>query len=280
MLKEHENLILKFEQYLKGQPLIESGPTSFQKLFESMNYSLDSGGKRFRPVLSLLTAKTLNQSLELVLPVALAVEMIHTYSLIHDDLPVMDNDDLRRGRPTNHKIYGEPLALLAGDALQAEAFRHLATSYKGSPETGLNIIELIAEASGARGMVGGQVVDIDPSEEMKKEWISFIHENKTGALIRVSVEAAAVACGINKDIQLQLREFGAQLGFAFQLADDILDWDEKNPETTSYVSVYGIEKTKQKLTEISKNCLLALKSAHLPIKEFEPLVIFNQERQK
>lgn len=275
-----QELVELFEGYLKQkQPQAGSAsPKPLQKLTEAMCYSLDTGGKRFRPILSLMTAKTLGADPERALPVALAVEYIHTYSLIHDDLPVMDNDDERRGKPTNHKVYGDALALLAGDALLTESFAHLAESYSGN--IGSRVIKLVADAAGWKGMVGGQAVDIDPSDDMKSDWIEFIHENKTGALIRTSVEAAAVACEANEQQVIALRQFAKKLGFAFQLADDLLDWDPKKPENTSYVNVYGEEQTKLKLASVTELCLKILEDADLSTEWFSPLIQFNVERNK
>lgn len=274
------DLVNVFESYLNTHqpPLSEVAPEAQNRLVESMQYSLKTGGKRFRPVLSLLTAKTLGCDPEKALPVALAVEYIHTYSLIHDDLPMMDDDDERRGQPTNHKVYGEPVALLAGDGLLTESFAHLGRVC--SRDKAGRIIALVAEAAGWQGMVGGQVVDIEPSEKVKMDWIDFIHENKTGALIRVSVEAAAVACEASESQVQSLREFAKNLGFAFQLADDLLDWDPENPENTSYVAVYGEDSTREKLNTVSERCLQILNEAGLPAEWFEPLIQFNSERNK
>ncbi len=274
------DLVEIFESYLADhQPAMSVvSPSPQSRLLESMQYSLKTGGKRFRPVLSLLTAKTLGCDLEKALPVALAVEYIHTYSLIHDDLPMMDDDDERRGQPTNHKVFGEPVALLAGDSLLTESFAHLANFCSG-PEA-IRIVKLVAEASGWRGMVGGQAVDIAPAEKNQKDWIDFIHENKTGALIRVSVEAAAVACKAKENQVASLREFAQNLGFAFQLADDLLDWDPANPENTSYVSIYGEGPTRLKLTSVNELCLSLLRETQLSCQWFEPLIQFNSERSQ
>lgn len=275
-------LLPQFESYAqRSQPLASKGRAApLNELIQSMGYSFGNGGKRFRPILSLLTAQTLNCRIENALPVAYAVECIHTYSLIHDDLPCMDDDDERRGKPTNHKVYGEAIALLAGDGLLTEAFQHLAQSYREKPRVATESVRLISEAAGWNGMVGGQSVDIANSDDIKKQWIDFIHENKTGALIRVSVEAAAVACEASASQQLSLRKFGAQLGYCFQLADDILDWDPDHPESTSYTTVYGLEATREKLNRTTEECLQTLKGVDLTTHFFEPIVRFNQVRNK
>ena len=224
---------------------------ALEKFWESMFYSLLSDGKRFRPVLSLLTAKAFGKPYGTVLPLAAAVELIHTYSLIHDDLPMLDNDDLRRGRPTNHKVYGEAMALLAGDGLLTAAFSLLAQS---SSVNAITAVHLLSEAAGPRGMVGGQVLDIEaqnPSREMLEE----IHKRKTGALIQVSVEAAAVLCGATPEQQQALAEYGAGLGFAFQLADDLQDYNPDQPEKINFVSVLGVDGTRDKLKKVSEEAL-------------------------
>lgn len=232
-------------------------PMPFQALeqfWESMFYSLLSDGKRFRPLLSLLTAKALGQQEATVLPLAGAVELIHTYSLIHDDLPMLDNDDMRRGRPTNHKVYGEAMALLAGDGLLTCAFSLLSQSM--SPHA-ITAVHLLAEAAGPRGMVGGQVLDIqarNPDEILLGE----IHERKTGALIRVSVEAAAVLCGATQEQQNALRDYGAQLGLAFQLADDLQDYSPDKPEKVSFVTALGVDETRARLERASEEALESL----------------------
>lgn len=277
-----KSLKKKFEAYLNTWLLKQDSeaPTAINKLYESMAYSLNTGGKRFRPELAMLTAQTLNQEVEKVLPVAVAVEMIHTYSLIHDDLPMMDNDDERRGKPTNHKVFGEDVALLTGDALLTEAFYVLATAYEDRPQVAQKTVAFVAKAAGARGMVAGQAIDIQDSPAEKNKWIATIHQKKTGALIAVSVGAAAIACDATVLQQEALTQFAEQLGFAFQLSDDLLDWDPNHPEATSYVSVHGIEETQKLLTATSNECLKALESANLPTEFFTPLVDFNQSRKK
>ena len=227
---------------------------ALEQFWESMFYSLLSEGKRFRPLLSLLTARALGKPQESVLPLAAAVELLHTYSLIHDDLPTLDNDDLRRGRPPNATVYGEAMALLAGDGLLTCAFSLLSQSF--SPNA-ITAIHLLAEAAGPRGMVGGQVLDIqaqNPSLEVLEE----IHKRKTGALIRVSVEAAAVLCEATSEQQSALSEYGAHLGLAFQLADDLQDYSPAKPEKVSFVNALGVEGTRERLAKASDDALESL----------------------
>ncbi len=196
-------------------------------IFQAIRYSLLAGGKRIRPILCLAAAEVVGGKAESVLPAACALEMIHTYSLIHDDLPAMDNDDFRRGRPTSHKVFGEDIAILAGDALLTEAFR-LLTSRENMPgippERLLDVSCEIAEAAGHRGMVGGQVLDIRAEgEAVGLETLYAIHRRKTGALLRVSIRAGAILAGAGEEALAALSDYGGKIGLAFQIADDILN---------------------------------------------------------
>jgi geranylgeranyl diphosphate synthase type II len=199
------------------------------RLQEAMRYSLEAGGKRVRPVLCLLAAESVGGSAESALPCALALELVHTYSLIHDDLPAMDDDDLRRGRPTNHKVFGEGHAILAGDGLLTEAFRVLAAEGSLAPESRIQATRILAEAAGWRGMVGGQALDLEGEARTRQggtydvEHLQLIHRLKTGALLRASLELGAIAAGAQESHRQALREAGAALGLAFQIQDDILD---------------------------------------------------------
>lgn len=245
-----------------------------ERFWQSLNYSLFSEGKRFRPLLSVLTAKALGKPPEQVLPLAAAVELIHTYSLIHDDLPCMDNDDERRGRPTNHKVYGEAGALLAGDGLLTMAFGILAQSPRPTAATA---VALLSIAAGPRGMVGGQALDIEaqkPNLELLKE----IHERKTGALIRVSVEAAAVLCEAGVQKIQALRSYGEQLGMAFQLADDLQDFDPESPEKVSFASALGVTETLRHLETASDKALSALADFPDSARGLREMVRLNRER--
>lgn len=241
---------------------------------ESLRYSLFSDGKRFRPLLSVLTAKALDKRPEQVLPLAAAVELIHTYSLIHDDLPCMDNDDLRRGKPTNHKVYGEAGALLAGDALLTMAFGILATSPSPKAATA---VALLSDAAGPHGMVGGQALDVEaqkPTLELLKE----IHLRKTGRLIQVSVEAAALLCEATTHQIAALRTYGDLLGLAFQLADDLQDFDTDRPEKVSYASTIGVPETIRLLVETSDKALSALSDFGNSAEGLRQMIRLNRDR--
>lgn len=201
------------------------GPAAI--ISEAMTYSLFAGGKRLRPVLCMASASVVGGREEDVLPVACALECIHTYSLIHDDLPAMDDDDLRRGKSTSHKVFGEAIALLAGDGLLTEAFRLMAdtalSELKSAPVL-LEVIRTVAEAAGSKGMVGGQVADV-LSEGKKVDFpvVEYIHHHKTGALIRASVLAGALLGGGSRRQVDALGSYGEKIGLAFQISDDILD---------------------------------------------------------
>jgi geranylgeranyl diphosphate synthase type II len=237
-------------------------PTGLEKsVSEAARYSLFAGGKRLRPILCLAAADILNGSYELVLPVACAFEMVHTYSLIHDDLPAMDNDDFRRGHPTNHKVFGEAMAILAGDALLTEAFSLIASAAEGAQIAApkfVRVIGVVARASGYRGMVGGQVIDLESeTREVDLVTIEYMHIRKTGALISASLEAGAILGG-GDDLQISaLTRYGHHLGLAFQITDDLLDIEgdaqvmgktpgsdaAKNKKT--YPALLGVPQSKQ-----------------------------------
>ena len=246
-----DELRLEVERYLAGlrftdDPLVAG-------LEEAMRYSLLAGGKRIRPVLALATARALGRDAAEVLPLAAAIELIHTYSLIHDDLPAMDDDDLRRGRPTNHRVYGEAVAILAGDGLYAEAFRLVLTRQDGDPAGLLRAVAELATATGATGMVGGQFLDVDGRAASGPEGLRHLHELKTGRLIAASVVCVLLLEGASEAATVAYRRFAGELGVLFQIVDDILDVtgtdadlgkphgsDERHGRRT-YVSEHGLE---------------------------------------
>lgn len=224
------------ESYLKEKKLLVDraleeclpGEDNFPEIiFQSVRYSMFAGGKRLRPILCLASAEAVGGDSSRLLPVACALEMIHTYSLIHDDLPVMDDDDYRRGRLTNHRVFGEDMAVLAGDALLTEAFHLLARKETAShfpPEKILCAISEIARAAGIFGMVGGQVADIQAEgKAADPKVLEFIHRHKTGEMIRVSVITGALLGGADDNSIKRLEKFGGNIGLAFQITDDILD---------------------------------------------------------
>nr|WP_262372568.1 farnesyl diphosphate synthase [Sutcliffiella horikoshii] len=195
-------------------------------LLESMNYSLKAGGKRLRPLLVLATLKSFGKPEELGMPVACAVEMIHTYSLVHDDLPSMDDDDFRRGKPTNHKVYGEAMAILAGDALLTHSFEVMEDllNLDVQPMKVVTLMKELAKASGPRGMVGGQVADMEGEGKLLSlQDLEYIHRNKTGKLLGYSIVAGAILGDATEEQIAKLEQFADHLGLAFQIRDDILD---------------------------------------------------------
>lgn len=242
-----------------------------EKIYEAMEYSLYAGGKRLRPVLMLETAKMIGGSTEPVMPFACAMEMIHTYSLIHDDLPAMDNDDLRRGVPTNHKKFGEAMAILAGDALLNKAFEIASSVNTAEPAKVLRALSMLAASSGTEGMIGGQVVDIE-SEGRKIELpdLRYLHLLKTGAIIRSSCTIGALLGGGTEEEIAAADEFAKNLGVAFQIRDDILDCtgseeelgkpigSDKTSGKNTYVSMLGIERSEELVKEYSEKAEAAL----------------------
>lgn len=250
-------------------------------LLDSVTYSLNSGGKRFRPILSLMVAEHFDVDPMQVLPWASSIEMIHTYSLIHDDLPCMDNDDFRRGKPTNHKVYGEAIALLAGDALLTEAFSMICKHYHGEPEVAVKLVEKLAGASGIQGMIAGQVQDMQADHTpVSNSQLIQIHKQKTGQLIRAALEGAAIACHATQNDVLALKFFGEQLGLAFQIRDDILDGKEKLQDQKNLVHLIGIEKTQELLDETSRKAKGFLNKLAKPNVRLLQMVDNNLSRNK
>jgi len=241
------------EEYLRDLRFAREPATA--GLEEAMRYSLLAGGKRIRPVLALATARAIGREPSDVMPLAAALELIHTYSLIHDDLPAMDDDELRRGRPTCHVRYGEDVAILAGDGLYAEAFRLVLHEQAGAPGAVLAAVAELADATGVNGMVGGQYIDVRGTVDTGKPELRRLHELKTGRLIGASVECVLLLAG-ERDPSPTLsdfRAFAAELGVLFQIVDDILDVtgsdaalgkprgsDERHGKLT-YVSCYGLD---------------------------------------
>jgi len=258
-LAERRNLVERFLD-----ECVPSEDTPPHTISRAVRYSLFAGGKRLRPILVLASAEAVGGSLETALPAAAAFEMIHTYSLIHDDLPAMDDDSLRRGKPTSHVVFGDAIAILAGDALQAHAFRIIAEG--ASPvdtDRRLRAVALLSDAAGAAGMVGGQVADLEAEgQDVDADGLEFIHRHKTGALIRAASEVGAVIGGGDPEQVARLARYGENIGLAFQIIDDILDVvgsaetlgksagkDEKAGKAT-YPHIHGIEKAKQRATEL------------------------------
>ena len=240
-------------------------------IHQAMRYSVFAGGKRVRPILCMEAFSIFSSTQDAVLPVACALELIHTYSLIHDDLPALDNDDLRRGRPTCHKKFGEAMAILAGDALLTLAFEVLAGA-AAPPADRVALIQEIASAAGTRdGMVGGQVADIEAEgQAVTAEMLEYIHRSKTAALIRAAIVSGAIAGGASREDQDRLRTFGGLIGWAFQVTDDILDVEESSAalgktagkdqaqQKATYPALFGLEKSHSFARELAMRAMGAL----------------------
>ncbi|MGD9950655.1 MAG: polyprenyl synthetase family protein [Desulfobulbus sp.] len=248
----------------------------FSQHIESMRYSLFVGGKRIRPVLCLAGAEAVDSSEAVrnsTLPVACALECIHTYSLIHDDLPAMDNDDLRRGKPTNHTVFGEAAAILAGDGLLTFAFDLLSgpASSTIADSVRIRVIQTIARAAGPLGMVGGQALDmIYEGQQVGYEILRSIHRSKTGALITASVLSGAMVAGATTDQETALRTYGNSIGLAFQIVDDLLDvvatteelgkpaGSDAKADKVTYPSLFGVETSRTMAREAVQEAITAL----------------------
>jgi geranylgeranyl diphosphate synthase type II len=284
-LKEKKELI---DSYLKSYFDTPSFPSILHK---AMRYSLFAGGKRIRPILALASYEACGGNPEYIIPQASAIELIHTYSLIHDDLPAMDNDELRRGKPTNHKVFGEAMAILAGDALITEAFLMMTntnedlspSSLKGrkgvggslvmkiKPSSLVKVVRDIALSAGAYGMVGGQAQDIlSENSEPDRDTLHFIHFHKTAALITASVRMGPILANIGRDKLKALTRYGENVGLTFQIIDDILDVEgnteelgkstgsDKKKKKMTYPSLHGVEGSRQKANELISEAIDAL----------------------
>ena len=282
-------------QYLsEGKKLIDERMLSFlpqgkaypESIHEAMRYSLLAGGKRLRPVLVMAAAEAVGGDRNTILPFAIAAELIHTYTLIHDDLPALDNDDLRRGKPTNHKVFGEAIAILAGDALLTQAFiimTRAAGMETVPPECILKATHEMAGALGSTGMIGGQVVDLESEgKRVNSETLEYIHIYKTGFLIRACIRCGGVLSQASKGQLSSLSSFGAHIGLAFQIIDDILDitgdqeklgkdiGSDLTKNKATYPALYGLEESKRKaeeLVEESIDCLNEFDDRADPLRE-------------
>ena len=255
-----------------------------EDIFKAMKYTLMLPGKRLRPVMCIETARILGCDIEKVLPVACALEMLHVQSLIHDDLPCMDNDDFRRGKPSNHKVFGEANAVLAGDALLTFAPQLIIEKSNGlSAEQVVRIIHEYTKFAGAYGLIAGQVVDIE-SEGGKmvkspEETLDFIHLNKTAVLFRLAVRMGTIAAGADEEVIEEFDNFAKKFGLAFQLYDDIMDeissfeelgktvGKDKNSGKLTYVSLYGLEEAENKFKSLIKECYGIIEKYHSEILE-------------
>ncbi|MBO8163128.1 MAG: polyprenyl synthetase family protein [Brevibacillus sp.] len=289
-LRDKANLV---EQHLL--PALEREEVPVQ-LYESMTYSLMAGGKRLRPILVLATLESLDVPIERGIPYAVALEMIHTYSLIHDDLPAMDDDDLRRGKPTNHKVFGEATAILAGDALLTRAFGSIAEAYLNHPEVKPeNVLRMIAELGrrcGAAGMVGGQIADMEgEGRQLQLEELEYIHRHKTADLLMAALRGAAYLAEAPPHMLDALTRYGLCIGLAFQIQDDILDVEgdtallgktagsDQSRQKATYPALIGMEASKAKLNQLIYEAKQALTAVGLGDSILAPLADFIIQRR-
>lgn len=256
------------------ESLLQAKQSNNQRLYHAMHYSVMNGGKRVRPLLTLASCEAVGGHIQQAISPACAVELIHAYSLVHDDLPAMDDDSLRRGKPTTHIAFDEATAILAGDALQTLAFELLSSPdlTKQPPETKLRMLQLLAQASGAAGMVGGQAFDLEATgRAVTLEQLEHIHRQKTGALINASVQIGALASGLATEQQLQqLSDYATAIGLAFQVQDDILDitadtqtlgkqqGSDKVLDKATYPALMGLEKAQDYAKQLQEQALDAL----------------------
>ena len=288
-LKQRANQV---ESLLKEYMPSEEG---YQKtIMESMNYSLSAGGKRLRPILTMEACKVVGGNVEDAIPFAMAIEMIHTYSLIHDDLPALDNDDLRRGKKTNHIVYGEDMAILAGDALLNYAFEVMLSNSidKENPNKYLKSINEIAKTSGIYGMIGGQVVDIQSeNKQISKEMLDYIHNNKTAAIIIGCMRAGAIIGDATQEQLEKITKYAKNIGLSFQIVDDILDIvgdesklgkkvgsDIENHKST-YPSLIGLDESKNIAYELIQEAKESINSINKETKFLSDLADYIIDRE-
>jgi geranylgeranyl diphosphate synthase, type II len=282
---------VRFEAYLEGLRFSEEPLLS--GLVEAMRYSMLGGGKRVRPTLCMETAAVFGADPGHVLPSAAAIELIHTYSLIHDDLPAMDDDDFRRGRPTTHKRYGEALAILAGDAFFGEALTLITVHQEGNRDRILEVVRELAGSTGVNGMVGGQVVDMDLTgvgDRADPETLHMIHRYKTGALIKSSARIGAILAGADDAGQDAVSEYAMELGLCFQIVDDLLNatstrealgksaGSDAEQGKATFVGVYGLDGARREADESAARALASLATLSGDTSGLRDLVLFVRHR--
>lgn len=269
---------------------------SLKKFKDSVEYTLLGPGKRFRTQLCLAVADGFQLPHQDFLPLAAAIEMIHAYTLIHDDLPCLDNDDSRRGMPTNHKVFGEAMALLAGDGLLSESFLLISEAYKDSPTLALQLVQMMSRFGGISGVIAGQVADMFSERTNHLEFLTQVHIYKTAALMSASIEGSALIATHSSvgdlahssvgdlahkpvgDLHLQLRKVGQLMGLSFQIADDLIDYAEWQRDHRNWVTHEGVEMTRKKLQALTSEGLALLKQTPLRFDQLEKLFVMNLER--
>ena len=271
--------------------LLQPPDAASAALYEAMRYSVLAGGKRFRPALVILTARALGADDERAMAAACAIEMVHTYSLIHDDLPAMDDDDLRRGRPTCHKVFGEAMAILAGDGLLTEAFATLAADRRSGPKA-VRLVRELAAAAGPAGMIAGQAADLDAERNPESTaTVETIHERKTARMIEAAVAMGAIVAGADRRQTEGLRRYARHLGLAFQIADDVLDARGSTQELgktagkdrthgkRTYVTVYGLAEAEHRARAELNAALDAIEALDTRADPLRDLARFCVERR-
>jgi len=251
--------------------LLKSNNSYKNRILETIRYSIFSGGKRIRPILALKSFEIFSSGdYKDVMPYALAIEMIHTYSLIHDDLPAMDNDDFRRGKPSNHKKFGEAMAILAGDGLLNMAFETILDSMDSKDSRKVLALREIAKYSGISGMVGGQVVDLYLEEDkLSEEALIYMYKNKTAGLIQAALVAGSLVAGANEKEIEAMREFGYNLGMSYQIQDDFLDLEEdRKIGKITYIAVFGEDKAREDLKKYNRLAIESLEKLNRPNIDF------------
>jgi geranylgeranyl diphosphate synthase, type II len=281
----------RFEAYLER--LAFSDEPRLLELVEAMRYSMLGGGKRVRPTLCMEAAHVFGAEPELVLPSAAAIEMVHTYSLVHDDLPAMDNDDFRRGRPATHKKYGEAMAILAGDAFFGEALTLITVHQEGTCEQVLEVVRELAHSSGINGMSGGQVMDMNQTgvgSAADHETLHMIHMYKTGALIKSSAKIGAILARASKAEQAAVSEYALEVGLCFQIVDDVLNatstrealgksaGSDAEQGKATFVGVYGLDGAKREADKAAEKALAALSTVDGDTSGLRELVLFVRHR--
>ncbi len=283
---------LAFENYLED--LNFSDDPELSGLVEAMRYSMLAGGKRVRPTLCMECARVFGADPARVLPSAAAIELIHTYSLIHDDLPAMDDDDFRRGRPTAHKKFGEALAILAGDAFFGEALTLITVHQEGTPRQILEVVRELADSTGVNGMVGGQVIDMDltgTGADADPKTLNMIHKYKTGALIKSSARIGAILAGAKPEEQAAISEYALELGLCFQIVDDLLNatsnrealgksaGSDAEQGKATFVGVYGLEGARREADAAARRAVDALSRINGDTSELEQMALFVRHRE-
>jgi geranylgeranyl diphosphate synthase, type II len=281
-----------FEEYLRGLRFTEE--RRLEGLEEAMRYSMLAGGKRVRPTLCMEVAWVFGSEPSRVLPSAAAIELIHTYSLIHDDLPAMDDDDFRRGRPTAHKKFGEAMAILAGDAFFGEALALITVHQEGSCEQVLEVVRELADSTGVNGMVGGQVIDMDLTgvgHRADPETLHMIHRFKTGALIKSSARIGAILAGASEEEQAAVSEYASELGLCYQIVDDVLNatstrdalgkraGSDAEQGKATFVGLYGLDGARQEADRVAERSLAALSRIDGDTSGLKQMALFVRHRE-